>query len=285
MRSAPERIRLIAVDMDGTLLNDRGHITQATLDVIAAAQAQGIVFAICTGRFFENASILISDAGLRCPIIGVNGAVIGDKPFGKLLREHLMDRKLALEAFHILEEQQALYYVFSPQLVATRYPDDQHHSLRDFGERMTKEGGTRYTYGREACLEAIEGGIYKYYVHSEGDLAALRRHREGLEPLEGIAITQSSELNIELMPLDVDKGSGIRDLAELYGIPMEEVMAIGDQDNDLPMLRAAGWGVAMDNAKPDIKAEADAVTASNNEDGVARAIWRYALPDSVSGQA
>lgn len=285
MRSAPERIRLIAVDLDGTLLNDQRRITGPTLEAIHAAQAAGIVFAICTGRFVENASILARDAGLDCPIIGVNGAAIVESPYGRLLRQHLMDQQLALRALDSLEKAEALYYVFSPGLVATRQAWDHHHSLRDYGDRMTEEANTRYTYGKQACVDAIHEGIYKFYVHSDGDLDMLARFREGLHQLEGLAVTQSSEFNIELMPLGVDKASGIRDLAEACGVPMDQVMAIGDQDNDLPMLRAAGWGVAMDNAKPDIKKEADAVTASNNEHGVAKAIWLYALPSSSAGQA
>ena len=113
---------------------------------------------------------------------------------------------------------------------------------------------------------------------SQIDLEKLGRVRWALE--QGITqsvLTHSGTHNIEIMPAGIDKGSGVAELAEYFHIGLDEVMAIGDQDNDLPMIRLAGWGVAMGNATEDVKSQARLVTLSNAEDGVAYAIRHYAL--------
>ena len=273
------KIRLISVDMDGTFLSPEGGISKNNLAAVKAAQDAGIVFAIATGRFYENAAIGIRDWGLDCPLITVNGGKIAASPFGEVISEHMMSKESAMEAFRILEEQRADYYVFAKNRVAIRGFEDRHHSQIEFGdERMRSEANTRYFYGADACLELIDEGIYKYYVHAYDDLEKLGRIRWALE--EGITrsvLTHSGAYNIEIMPTGIDKGSGVAELAQYLHIGLDEVMAIGDQDNDLPMIRLAGWGVAMGNATEDVKSQAKMITLSNAEDGVAYAIRRYAL--------
>lgn len=286
MKEAPSRIRLVAVDLDGTLLDPSGKLTEHTIATIKRAQAEGVIVAICTGRFFENASILLKDAGLDCPIVAFNGGLTAEGPFRQPIARHRMDRRAAQTVFGRLEELEAMYYLFGDGLVATRFLTDRHHSLIHYGDRMITEAKVRYTYGKAACEEAISLGIYKYYVHAGDDMNALLRLKDALQDLQQVALTQSSESNIEIIPPDVDKGTGVKDLAKHFGIPLQEVMCLGDQDNDVPMIKAAGWGVAMGNATPEVIAAADAVTLSNAEDGVAEAIIRYALgASSGSGQA
>ena len=275
----PGKIRLISVDMDGTFLNPQGGISKNNLEAVKEAQDAGIIFSIATGRFYENAAIGMRDRGLHCPLITVNGGKIALSPFGDIISEHVMSKVSAMEAFRILEEQRADYYVFANSRVAIRGFEDRHHSQIEFGdERMLSEAGTRYFYGADACLELIDEGIYKFYVHAYDDLEKLGRVRWALE--QGITqsvLTHSGTHNIEIMPAGIDKGSGVAELAEYFHIGLDEVMAIGDQDNDLPMIRLAGWGVAMGNATEDVKSQARLVTLSNAEDGVAYAIRHYAL--------
>lgn len=273
------KIRLISVDMDGTFLNPQGGVSEKNLDAVKAAQTAGIIFSIATGRFYENAALVMKDRGLDCPVIASNGGKIAVSPFGEVIAEHMMSKESAMEAFRILEEQRAEYYVFSNGQVASRGLEDRHHSQVEFGdERMLNEADTRFLYGADACLELIDRGIYKFYVHANRDSERLGRIRFALE--QGISLstlTHSGADNIEIMPIGVDKGSGIAELARYLGIGLNEVMTIGDQDNDLPMIRRAGWGVAMGNATDEVKQEARIVTLSNGEDGVSHAIMRYAL--------
>ncbi|NLD33997.1 MAG: HAD family phosphatase [Clostridiales bacterium] len=284
MQTTPT-IRLISVDMDGTLLNPKGRVTSGNLQAIRAAQQAGIIFSVATGRFYENASIGIKDMGLNCPVISTNGGKIAAAPFGEVIASHKMSADSALAVMRQLDELEAGYYVFSDGLVGVRLPHDRHHSQVEFGDdRMLHETNTRYLNGHDACRDAIHRGIYKFYVHTFGDRDRLQHVRRALQGIPDTVLTHSSETNIEIMPPGVDKGSGIRELAAYLNIPVSQVMAIGDQDNDLPMLKAAGFGVAMGNASQDVKRQADAITSTNAEDGVAQAILRYALPSS-GGQA
>ena len=116
--------------------------------------------------------------------------------------------------------------------------------------------------------------ILKFFVP---ETPGLDRIRSALKALPGIDVTRSGPNNIEILPHGVDKAVGIRDMAGKYGIPAENVMAVGDEENDIPMLDAAGWPVAMGNAAEEVKRHARFVTLTNDEAGVAAAIRRLAL--------
>lgn len=275
------KIRLVTVDMDGTLLDDNSKISQRSLGIISKAQSQGIIFSICTGRFFENISILAKDYGLDCPLISLNGGKTALAPFGESITSYKMPLESAMATFLRLEELDAHYFVFGEGFVAISHQDDIHHSQKDFGARMETEANTSYFYGKEACKQGISRGIFKFYIHAENDSRKLAHIRNGLLDIPDMNLTQSSSSNIEIMPWGIDKGKGVRDLAGYFNIPLDEVMAIGDQDNDLPMLQAAGLSVAMGNATSEVKALADVITLSNAQDGVAAAIERYVLSCEV----
>lgn len=272
-------IRLISVDLDGTFLNPKGKVSLKNLEAVRKAQQAGIMFSIATGRFYENAAIGLMDLKLDCPMITLNGGKISAAPLGPVIAAHTMSLESAMESFNVLEDQKAAYYVFSDGFVGIRSHEDKHHSQLEYGdERMLNETGTRFVYGRDSCLELIKKGIYKFYVHAYGELQTLDRIRTALKIQAKLSVlTQSSISNIEIMPPDVDKGTGIRELANYLNISLDQVMAIGDQENDLPMLAAAGLGVAMENASELVKNRADVLTLSNAEDGVASAIYTYAL--------
>ncbi len=271
-------VRLIAADVDGTLLNSKGVVTPRTRAAILAAQNEGITFAICSGRFFENASILAVDLGLTGPIISLNGGRIGMRPFGETVVSHKMAVDTAMRVYELLESMGAYYYLFADGLVVIRKLKERHHSQLDYGKRMGKEAATSYRYGKVAAVEAIQAGIYKYYVYApNGGVEELAFIQERLSALQGIKVTKSSPYNVEIMPEHVDKEHGVSELAAALGVPMAQVMTIGDQLNDLQMIAAAGYGIAMGNAIEEVKAKAFAVTATNDEDGVAVAIERYAL--------
>lgn len=266
-------LKLIASDLDGTLLDGSGQISAATIAAIRLAQSRGIVFAICTGRFAQDAAMVARDAGIDCPIISLNGGYIQDAVDGKMIAEHAMPPAQVCQVQAALEEIHASYFMFGQELVATRVCGDQHHSLSVYGGRLA-QGIVRYTFGEDACRQALSEKIFKFYIYGGGkaDLLEVRKHLQGIADIE---LTQSSEENIEVMPLGVNKGQGLKQLAAYYQIDLADTMAIGDQENDLPMLQIAGIGVAMGNASPQVRQAADEITAANREDGVAQAILRH----------
>lgn len=268
---------LITVDMDGTLLNSHGEISKRNLASIHAAQNEGIVFSICTGRFPENAAMVMREYGIDCPIIALNGAMITETPFGREISSHVMDPVAAGEVFELLERMDASYFMFGKGLVVTRRDSDWHHSQTHFGDRLALEAGVRYTFGYEACREALHHDLYKYYIYPQPNSGDLAPVRTALGAMGSVALTQSSDTNIEVISPGVDKGRGLTELAAYLQIPLSKTMAIGDQENDIPMIRASGLGVAVRNATATVKKYAAVVTLSNVQDGVALAIERFAL--------
>ena len=263
-------IKLVATDIDGTLLNPQKIITERSLRAIRAAQEKGITVAIATGRFAENAYVLLEDFGLRLPIIGSNGGRIVDESLRELSR-HVMDRSVVGRTVDVLMASGADFFIFGDGSVCAATEQRKHHSELSYGDRI-KALGIRYYHGREEVVECVRHPVYKFFVCDNVPLPPLR---QTLAAVPGIGLTQSWYNNIEIMPAGVDKGQGVRDLARALGIPMDQVMTLGDENNDIPMLRAAGFGIAMGNASEEVKRAARFVTASNAEDGFALALETY----------
>ena len=265
-------VRLIATDIDGTLLNRQGVISERNLRAIHAARERGILVAIASGRFPENVFVLLERYGLRLPIIGENGARVTDEAL-RLLSERVMAPKAAEETLETLISLGSDYFIFGDRAICTSTDGMVHHSELSQGERM-KELGFRYYHGPKEARELIQGSVHKFFVCDNKPLAQVR---QALQRIPEIDLTQSSARNIEIMPSGVDKGRGVADLANALGIPMEQVMTLGDESNDIPMLRAAGYGVAMGNGSEEAKRAARFVTDTNANDGFAKAIEKYAL--------
>lgn len=266
-------IRLIATDVDGTLLNNSGVIPERNLRAIRAAQQKGITVAISSGRFAENVYVLLEDYGLRCPIIGVNGAEVVDENL-HLLKERTMTVEASRRVLDTLLRLGADHFMFASRAICTNTAQRLHHSELSYGDRIRALGFTYYHKPQDAWAIAEQGKVHKFFVCNNIPLAAVR---EALQGIPDIYLTHSSAYNLEVMPAGVDKGLGIRDLAEALGIPLSQVMTLGDEDNDISMLRIAGYGVAMGNGSQEAKAAARFITATNEDCGFARAIERYAL--------
>lgn len=266
-------IRLIATDVDGTLLNSQMIIPERNLRAIRAAQEKGITVAISSGRFPENVYVLLQDYGLRCPIIGTNGADVIDENLNRL-SETYISPEAALRTLNELIHLGSDYFMFARQAICTSRATRKHHSELSFGDRIRALGFTYYHGPEEALMLANQGIAHKIFVCNNVPLDPVR---ETLGNIPGIALTQSSANNIEVMPCGVDKGIGVKALADALGIPMEQVMTLGDEGNDIPMLRAAGCGIAMGNGSAEAKAAAKYVTDTHDNCGFAKAVERYAL--------
>ena len=273
----PKQIMLAALDLDGTLLDRNDQISPFTLDTIRRIQASGKTVAICTGRFPENVSILLSDAGIECPVISLNGCVIQEKVYGEKIVNHYLSKALVQQVVDVLESIRASYFIFGDKLVLTRKEDYHHHSHTIYGERMYNEAGVLYLYGKEQIDASISKPMHKFYVYEDQTSCTLSQARQAVSLIEGIEITQSSDRNFEIMPKGIDKWSGLSFLIDRYQLSSDQVMAVGDQENDLPMIQNAGIGVAMGNANDNVKAAADDVTDDHHMNGAAAALVRYML--------
>ena len=269
-----DNIRLIAMDLDGTLLQRDGTLLPSAVQALKRARERGITVAIASGRYPENAALVFLDNGLDGPVIGINGASVTDRAMGDCLFLHVMKDDTARMTREILDKCGVDYLLFSHKLVTTSQEGLRHHSEISDGQRIGRLGRVAFRHGQRAVDEALEQGVCKYYVFNNGRLDQVAK---ALASVPCLTVTRSNPQNLELMPQGVDKGSGIRELTRRLGIPLKNVMAFGDEDNDLPILTQVGFGVAMGNAPEHVKNACRYVTAPFDEDGVGQAVIRYAL--------
>lgn len=265
-------IRLIASDVDGTLLNSRGEISPENLAAIRAAQEAGIVFAIASGRFPENVYVRIRPYGLSCPIIGINGCHITDEHMQPLFTA-AMEQAAAEEVMQVLFDANAEFFLFTTHAICTSHVDLPHHSEVSNPDEI-KALGFSYFHGQQEMKACLNQPVHKFYI-CEGNPSHPLWHR--LNQIPGIALTQSGDNNIEVIPAGVDKARGVYELARHLGISMDQVMTLGDHENDIPMLTAAGYGIAMGNATDNARKAARFITDTNDRHGLAKAIYTYAL--------
>ena len=271
------RIQLIAMDMDGTLLDDQQRIPAENLRALLAANAQGVHIAIASGRSASDVSYYASDAGLSaCHVLALNGGCCLEAPHAAPYALHTLPPDVALAAADVLLRHQVTFACFQAEhvlVITGRYGVDK----RNWGTHIARKGANAYQYGVQAFTQSRGEGICKLvFIDQEGapNVASIR---DELAPIAGLSVSASWSNNLELMPEGVNKGRALRELTARLGLTPGQVMALGDFDNDLDMIEYAGLGIAMGNASERVKRAAKAVTLTNREWGVAAAIDRYVL--------
>lgn len=272
------QIRLIALDLDGTVFNDQKEITPSTLEAIRAALQKGITVLPATGRTVTGVpKAFLEIPGVRYALTS-NGASVVDLQTGEKLVSLPFDMEQAERAFDVLEDYGGMLSIFIDGESYTTTANAQDslsmvpENLREYFRSTRNEVPDMHAM-MEAHPREIEKFSILYPTEAQRD-AAWQAVAKACPQLE---ITSSIERNMELNAPGVSKGRGLMALAERLGLARDQVMAVGDSGNDLTMLEAAGLGVAMGNATREVRHAADVITADNNHDGVAEAIEKYAL--------
>lgn len=277
-------IRLIAMDMDGTLLTSSPRIIPPeNTEALRLAAERGVHLAIASGRLPDDAGFFAIDADLPMHIIALNGSTVMERPLGNILESHYIDAATSLHILHLLEESGVCYSLFSDHDVIHCHGHSE-EVVPLLGTHLLREGSRTRLERDVSCAFSRHDRASKYVVICRDQperLEALRKELEAEAPLA--EITSSWVDNIEINPVGINKGSALRSLADSLGIPMSQVMAIGDNDNDISMLRAAGYGVAMGNATPAAREAANWLTLPCTEYGVAAVIRTLVLGEDVPG--
>ena len=264
-------IRLLALDLDGTLMDDdmviRSHRVRRA---VAAAHELGVVVTLATGRMFDFALPFARDLGITAPMICYQGGLIQAPDSGVPLYRATMERALVREVLELQAERGwhfVLYAADDVFLTERRHPEVFYRDR--LGERLVWVDDFR------AVLEQHEPVKFVVFVepHETDRVEMALRQRFGGR----MEVVRSHALIIEGNPPGVSKGDALRRLAAHLDIPQPEVMAVGDQDNDATMIAWAGVGVAMGNASPAVKAVADWIAPPLEKDGAAVAIERFVL--------
>lgn len=275
-----ETIKLIAMDMDGTLLLDGGKgIPADNIAALREAHQAGIHLALCSGRVPDDMGFYALDAGVSMHVLALNGTCVMDGPLGSILRSDHIDDDAARRITAIIREEPVHYGIFSDHALFISTPMSEKLLKLIFGDNILREGSrTRLTFEAADVEELLAQGVNKFMIFTDNAPETLQALRERIErDIPGVDVSSSWHNNLEVNASGANKGVALRALADALNIPLSQVMAIGDNDNDLPMLQAAGVSVAMGNASPAVRAQANYLTLPNHDCGVAAAIRAIAL--------
>ena len=284
-------IKLLALDLDGTLLNSRGEIPEKNLEAIQQAEAQGVLVTIATGRRFRDALPVARQINLNAPLICHNGALLKYADTLENVAVSLLEKETVREILRVGKQ-------FGGDALLSADPIGKGVLLYDtisaenvplqkyiaWGKRLHGAEAEEAVHHVEN-LEAICGEIETVHVSFSGTLAPMAELemilRGKLSDSATVLTTVYPRLDftlIDILPPDASKGIGVEKLALLNNLSAENVMAIGDNFNDLEMLNYAGTAVVMGNASPELLEREDFhTTLSNDENGVALAIERFIL--------
>lgn len=282
MENFPGKIKLIAIDIDGTLLTPKGQITLRVRSAIQAAQRAGIIVTLATSRRYIGARDIAVALGLELPLIVYDGALIVHHPSRAILHSQPLSYLVASQAIDIFQRY-AVQPVVQPCETALCVAEEVwlgpiEHDQPELATYLSfaPDRNRRMTYA-QLCRSGQEP-LRVVAFASETAIQRLLPEISLLDCSWHILARGSYDCaELSIMHSSCSKASGVAALAASYHLPIEQVMALGDNNNDIEMLRSVGWGVAMGQASEKVQAAARAVTASNQEDGVALAIERYAL--------
>lgn len=276
---------LIALDMDGTLLNEKGNISPGNREAILQAQKLGHIVVIATGRSYMDAERQLRLVDLECPVISLNGAVI-TMPDKTLVASKPLNKEDIIPALRWMNEIPELYYeVYTEDNVYAELnkrvkleklaalsdeevPEEVSWLLKAMIDQQFQQASVTYVENMEEVWSKEENVIYKALAFSL-NRELLKEASTRFAAIPGLIITASHVNNIEINHKEANKGSGVAQLAAHYGIPLDQIAVMGDSYNDLPMFEIAAYRIAMANAAQILKDTAEYVTLSNEEDGVA----------------
>ncbi|MGH2508645.1 MAG: Cof-type HAD-IIB family hydrolase, partial [Ktedonobacteraceae bacterium] len=283
MENLTSEIKMIAIDIDGTLLTPAGQITTRTRAAIQVAQRAGIIVTLATARRYTTAGMIAAELGIKLPLIVYDGSLIASYPAATILHRQLLSAQVVCQAVEIFQQhaiQPVIHPCDCPNEEVWLGPIEHDHLELATYVSQANERLCRMSY---AALGTLLVDPLRVVAFASEE--AIRRMLPQIVALDCawhlLTLGSYGCAELTLMNPGCSKASGVAALAAHYAIPLAQVMAIGDNTNDVVMLQSVGWGVAMGQAPEVVKAVANAVTASNSEDGVALAIERYALASEV----
>ena len=282
-------IKLIASDMDGTLLNHNHKIPKENVELINYAKNQGIEFVVATGRAYYEALPALNEENINCDVISFNGGIVYDKN-GNIISITPMLPKDLYYTIEILKSFDISYQLYTKNTIYTTsietdinayidlirsngYEPDVEH-LRAEAQQKLDVGYITEVENIELYLNEKENPPIKIIAISN-DISKLENAAKLLSENTSISVTSSGANNIEIMHKNATKGEALKEIAKIYGINLENAVAIGDNLNDQAMLDIVGYSVAMKNGNIKLKEQAKYVTEkTNSEGGVADTIFK-----------
>lgn len=277
-----KNIKLICIDMDGTLLNSNHEVTERNKEVLRKAHSKGINIALTTGRIFVSARYYSDLIGINAPVIASNGAYIKNNYEDRAILEGALDKKTAIEIYKIVHKHNLNINFNSWDTLIREKEVPKNHAYYIMNKYITEEKRVKFLVTNDiiSTINNFEGTLLKGIVIEEKGnkdnlWAAKKEIKEKFK--DKLHVVSSGSDNFEIMDGSISKGNAVLHLAKSLNINKDEIMCIGDSENDISMLKVAGVSVAMGNANEIVKEIADFITDTNNNDGVSKAIEKYVL--------
>ncbi|PQC52341.1 Cof-type HAD-IIB family hydrolase [Enterococcus faecalis] len=274
-------IKLVAIDLDGTLLNSQKEISLRNKQALMAAKQAGVKVVICTGRPLAAIGPYLEELGLQDEgdySITFNGGLVQKNDTGAIIEKTLMPLEAIHELYQLATTLNMPFDVLSDEVVMQLPSSPNYPSIYSSLNKLL-------TFESYKLEELTPNRIYNKVVVAIDEAYLNERIKEiPASFYERFEIIKTRNNLLEFMPKGITKAYGISLLAKDLGIRAEEIMTLGDEENDLPMIEYAGLGVAMANAIPLVKEAADVVTDTNDQDGVAKAVEKYILTPLEGGQ-
>ncbi len=264
--------KLLALDIDGTLLNSRDKITDKTKEYIKKASSKGVKVIICSGRTLYGILDVAKELELEKIggyILALNGGTFFDYENNKLIYELPLSKEEVIDIYNYSKEKDLPMFTFNNDVLTT--PSEVLANMEYIRKRNKNKIDLRVNF-----IERLDFNVPKIVFY--GDKEVLEKmEKEAQERFSNISVFRSEPHLLEFCSKDVHKGKGIEKLIKILGIKKEEVIAVGDGYNDLTMIEFAGLGVAMGNSGQSLKDIADYVTKSNDDDGICDVIEKFIL--------
>ena len=266
-----KKYKFLVVDYDGTLVNDQKIITKKTKNAINEFISRGGIFVVCSGRMTTGIEPLLKRDGLTCKLLSYNGAEFKDLESNKMLFKKAVDNKTSIEVFKCAESLNLNVQGYSQGTFVTKTND----SFTEFYSRLNN------------VKAIICDKVSDYFKKSgeENSKILVFDEKEKLDKsfqiiknkFENLNVIRSNDLQIDITHKEVSKGSAIKHLANFYGVSVDDIIAVGDAGNDIPMLETAGLSIAMGNAYQSVKDICDVIVSDNNNDGIAEIIEKFTI--------
>lgn len=269
--------KMVCIDMDGTLLGKGKKISEESKKVIKQVHEKGVEIVVTTGRIYNNAAYYSHLLGVESPVIAANGAIVREKHTNKVIYENPIETEQCIKLVEALYEMNFNFHFYTLDGI---YCGSE---LMKFVTKlyMTKQVGydtLKINYyvvkdidNWKKVFRENKGKITKCIAFSTNP-KRISSLKEKLNGIDKIVYFGAGRRSVEINNQGVSKGNAVKALADYYGFKREEIVCIGDNENDISMIEYAGVGVAMGNAIPEVKNLADYITDTNKKNGVAKAI-------------
>lgn len=270
--------KLICIDMDGTLLDDKKEISSKNLNALKNASEKGVKIAVCTGRLFASARYYAELIGVKAPVIASNGAYIREKDRDDVIYELSIGVDKCKKLQNILNKYNFNVYYNEHDSVITKNGFFEGNTYAVMNKNLSDKNKIKLITVEDIdkVIEDEGDNILKCICISD-DYESLAKAKDEISKTGYFEVVSSNKDNIEIMIKGVSKGRAVKVLADFYNILPTEVICIGDNENDFSMIEFAGLGVAMGNATDHVKEIANYIADTNNNHGVAKVIEKFVL--------